>query len=75
MEHIHEMLLVDAGPNRVEVMALLRRLDRLSLREVKDLVNSLPAVVGFGTVQNLYLITKQLEQLGAIVEFRCLRKT
>ncbi|MEX2238883.1 MAG: ribosomal protein L7/L12 [Dehalococcoidia bacterium] len=66
-----DVLLVDAGPNKIAVIKSVRALNKLGLAETKKLVESTPVVVAYGLQTSLAeLARRDLEAAGATVELR-----
>jgi large subunit ribosomal protein L7/L12 len=66
-----DVVLVWAGPRRVQVMKALREaVTTLSLAEVMVLVDQTPSVVMRGVHREVHALRMALEELGAKVEIR-----
>ena len=72
-----EVKLVTAGPNKLTVITLVRDFTGFDLKEVKDLVDSAPAIIAGRTVGNLTRpfteeeereLRSQLVEAGALIE-------
>lgn len=66
----HEVVLLEAGPNTIEVVRVLRELTRKSLTGVRALVDAAPTPVARGTFADVDAARRSLEALGARVELR-----
>jgi len=66
-----DVMLTEAGANKVSVIKAVRAVTSLGLKEAKDLVESAPAAVKEGaSKQEAEDIKKQLEEAGAKVELK-----
>ena len=65
------VVLVSAGPNKINVIKELRTLTTLGLKEAKDLVDGAPKTIKEGaTKEEAEKIKKQLEAVGAKIELK-----
>ena len=65
------VILTDAGANKIAVLKLVRELTGLGLKEAKDLVDGAPKAVKEGVKkEDAEAIKKQLEEAGATVEIK-----
>ncbi len=66
-----DVVLTNAGANKVNVIKAVRAVTSLGLKEAKDLVESAPATVKEGVSKaEAEQIKKQLEEAGASVEIK-----
>ena len=66
-----DVVLVNAGPNKINVIKEVRAATSLGLKEAKDLVESAPKTVKEGaTKQEAEELKKKLEEVGAKVELK-----
>ena len=66
-----EVTLVDAGPNKIPVIKVVRELTGLGLKEAKDLVDAVPVRVKEGiSLDEAEKIKAALEEVGATVKLR-----
>ena len=66
-----DVVLVNAGPNKINVIKEVRAATSLGLKEAKDLVESAPKTVKEGaTKQEAEELKKKLEDAGAKVELK-----
>ncbi len=64
-----KVVIKDAGPNKIQVIKVVRQFTDLGLKEAKDLVEKLPAVVKEGiSKEEAEEIKKKLEEVGAKVD-------
>lgn len=69
----YEVLLVEPGARVIELVRTLRERTGLELREIKDLVDTAPAVLSArASADEADALKAELEQLGARVELRAL---
>ena len=65
------VILADAGANKIPVLKLVREITGLGLKEAKDLVDGAPNAVKEGVKkEDAEAIKKQLEEAGATVEIK-----
>lgn len=65
------LVLLEAGANKVNVIKVVRELTGLGLKEAKDLVDGAPKEVKTGvTKEEAESLKKQLEEAGAVVEVK-----
>ena len=65
------VILADAGANKIQVLKLVRELTGLGLKEAKDLVDGAPKAVKENIKkEDAEAIKKQLEEAGATVEIK-----
>ena len=65
------VILADAGANKIAVLKLVREITGLGLKEAKDLVDGAPKAVKEGVkVEEANQIKAQLEEAGAKVEIK-----
>ena len=65
------VILADAGANKIPVLKLVREITGLGLKEAKDLVDGAPKAVKEGVkVEEANQIKAQLEEAGAKVEIK-----
>ena len=65
------VILADAGANKIPVLKLVREITGLGLKEAKDLVDGAPKAVKEGVkVEEANQIKAQLEEAGATVEIK-----
>ena len=65
------VILADAGANKIQVLKLVRELTGLGLKEAKDLVDGAPKAIKEGIKkEEAEAIKKQLEEVGATVEIK-----
>ena len=65
------VILADAGANKIPVLKLVREITGLGLKEAKDLVDGAPKPVKEGIkVEEANQIKAQLEEAGATVEIK-----
>ena len=65
------VILADAGANKIPVLKLVREITGLGLKEAKDLVDGAPKAVKEGVKkEEAEAIKKQLEEAGATVEIK-----
>ena len=65
------VILADAGANKIPVLTLVREITGLGLKEAKDLVDGAPKAVKEGIKkEDAEAIKKQLEEAGATVEIK-----
>ena len=65
------VILTDAGANKIAVLKLVRELTGLGLKEAKDLVDGAPKAIKEGVKkEDAEAIKKQLEEAGATVEIK-----
>jgi large subunit ribosomal protein L7/L12 len=63
--------LTNAGPNKIQVIKVVRAVTNLGLKEAKDLVESAPAVVKENlTKEEAEKVKKELEEQGATVTLK-----
>ncbi len=66
-----DVILSDIGPNKIQVIKVVRELTQLGLKEAKDLVESAPKAVKEGvSKQEAEAAKAKLEAAGAKVEIR-----
>ena len=66
-----DVILTDAGPQRIKVLKEIRTITSLGLKEAKSLIDSLPKPVKEGvSKEEAEKIKKTLEDLGAKVEIK-----
>jgi len=66
-----EVVLTDVGPNKIQVIKVVRELTQLGLKEAKDLVESAPKPVKQGvTKEEAENAKSKLEAVGAKVEIK-----
>jgi large subunit ribosomal protein L7/L12 len=65
------VILADAGANKIAVLKLVREITGLGLKEAKDLVDGAPKAIKEGVkVEEANQIKAQLEEAGAKVEIK-----
>src|ERR1700723_2359608 len=65
------VILKAAGPNKLQVVKVVKDLTGLGLKEAKDLVDGAPKEVKTGvTKEEAESLKKQLEEAGAVVEVK-----
>ena len=65
------VILADAGANKIPVLKLVREITGLGLKEAKDLVDGAPKAIKEGVkVEEANQIKAQLEEAGANVEIK-----
>lgn len=65
------VILSDVGPNKIQVIKVVRELTQLGLKEAKDLVEAAPKPVKQGvSKQEAETIKQKLEAVGAKVEIK-----
>ncbi|AIH04764.1 MULTISPECIES: 50S ribosomal protein L7/L12 [Thermodesulfobacterium] len=66
-----DVILTEAGANKINVIKVVREITGLGLKEAKDLVESAPKPVKTGVSKNeAEEIKKKLEEVGAKVEIK-----
>ncbi|MCM8746600.1 50S ribosomal protein L7/L12 [Thermomicrobium sp. CFH 73360] len=66
-----DVILSDVGPNKIQVIKVVRELTQLGLKEAKDLVEAAPKPVKQGvSKQEAESIKAKLEAVGAKVEIK-----
>lgn len=66
-----DVVLTDAGANKIQVIKVVRELTALGLKEAKDLVEAAPKAIKEGLAkQEAEGIKKKLEEAGAKVEIK-----
>ncbi len=66
-----DVILSDVGPNKIQVIKVVRELTQLGLKEAKDLVEAAPKPVKQGvSKQEAETIKQKLEAVGAKVEIK-----
>jgi len=66
-----DVILSDVGPNKIQVIKVVRELTQLGLKEAKDLVEAAPKPVKQGVAkQEAETIKQKLEAVGAKVEIK-----
>jgi large subunit ribosomal protein L7/L12 len=66
-----DAILSDVGPNKIQVIKVVRELTQLGLKEAKDLVEAAPKPVKQGvSKQEAETIKQKLEAVGAKVEIK-----
>lgn len=66
-----DVILTDAGANKIQVIKVVRELTSLGLKEAKDLVEAAPKAVKEGLAkQEAESVKKKLEESGAKVEIK-----
>jgi large subunit ribosomal protein L7/L12 len=66
-----DVVLTDVGPNKIQVIKVVRELTQLGLKEAKDLVESAPKPVKQGvTKEEAESAKSKLEAVGAKVEIK-----
>ncbi len=66
-----DVILSDVGPNKIQVIKVVRELTQLGLKEAKDLVEAAPKPVKEGvSKQEAETIKQKLEAVGAKVEIK-----
>ncbi len=66
-----DVILSDVGPNKIQVIKVVRELTQLGLKEAKDLVEAAPKPVKEGvSKQEAESIKAKLEAVGAKVEIK-----
>lgn len=66
-----DLVLTDAGANKIQVIKAVREVTPLGLKEAKDLVDSAPKAVKEGvTKEEAEAMKKKFEDVGAKVEIR-----
>jgi len=67
----YSMLFLNSpGPNKLDVIAYIRKKSGISLSEVKKLVETPEAGIFTDTADSLKILQKELEELGAIVSVK-----
>jgi large subunit ribosomal protein L7/L12 len=75
MKTVFDVILNDAGGNKIQVMKVVREVTGLALTEVKQLVENPPNSVKMGVSgDEAYRIKANLEEQGAIVELKSSEK-
>ena len=65
------VILADAGANKIPVLKLVREITGLGLKEAKDLVDGAPKAIKEGIKkEEAEAIKKQLEEAGATIEIK-----
>ncbi|MEJ5245779.1 MAG: ribosomal protein L7/L12 [Bacteroidota bacterium] len=63
--------LVDPGINKIQVIEIIRKLTKKSLKEAKDMIDSAPVVVtGCLSLVEAQDIKKKFEEVGAVINLR-----
>ncbi len=66
-----DVILAEAGPNKINVIKFVREITGLGLKEAKDLVESAPKPIKTGVSKaEAEEIKKKLEEVGAKVEIK-----
>lgn len=66
-----EVILKEAGANKIQVIKIIKDLTGKGLKEAKDLVDGVPQKVKEGVKkEEAETIKKQLEEAGAVVELK-----
>lgn len=66
-----DVILAEVGPNKINVIKVVREITGLGLKEAKDLVEGAPKPVKTGVSKNeAEEIKKKLEEVGAKVEIK-----
>ncbi|MCX2726206.1 50S ribosomal protein L7/L12 [Thermomicrobium sp. 4228-Ro] len=66
-----DVILTEVGPNKIQVIKVVRELTQLGLKEAKDLVEGAPKPVKQGvSKQEAETIKQKLEAVGAKVEIK-----
>ena len=66
-----DVVLKEAGPNKLAIVKLVKELTSLGLKEAKELVDSAPKPLKEGvTKDEADALKKQLEEAGAVVEVK-----
>ena len=66
-----DVIITDAGPNKIQVIKAVRELTSLGLKEAKDVVDSAPKAVKEGVSKDEAAAAKtKLEEAGAKVEIK-----
>lgn len=66
-----DVVLTDAGANKIQVIKVVRELTALGLKEAKDLVEAAPKAIKEGLAkQEAESVKKKLEEVGAKVEIK-----
>jgi len=66
-----DVILKEVGPQKINVIKVVRAVTNLGLKEAKDLVDSAPSTVKEGvSKEEAEDIKKQLEEAGATVELK-----
>lgn len=66
-----DVILKDAGANKINVIKVIRTITSLGLKEAKDLVEGAPALVKEAVAKDVAAdLKKQLEEAGAVVEVK-----
>jgi large subunit ribosomal protein L7/L12 len=66
-----DVILAEAGPNKINVIKVVREITGLGLKEAKDLVESAPKPIKTGVPKaEAEEIKKKLEEVGAKVEIK-----
>jgi len=66
-----DVILSDVGPNKIQVIKVVRELTQLGLKEAKDLVEAAPKPVKQGvSKEEAEAIKQKLEAVGAKVEIK-----
>ncbi|MCX8054324.1 MAG: ribosomal protein L7/L12 [Ignavibacteria bacterium] len=63
--------LVDPGINKIQVIEIIRKLTKKSLKEAKDMIDSAPVVVtSCLSLVEAQDIKKKFEEVGAVINLR-----
>jgi large subunit ribosomal protein L7/L12 len=66
-----DVILKDGGPNKIEVIKVVRKITGLGLKEAKALVEEAPKDVKTGvSKEDAAALKKELEAAGAVVEVK-----
>jgi len=66
-----DVILIEAGPNKIQVIKVVRELTNLGLKEAKDLVEGAPKPVREGVSKEEAEAAKaKLTEVGAVVEIK-----
>jgi large subunit ribosomal protein L7/L12 len=66
-----DVILKEAGPNKLAIVKAVKELTSLGLKEAKDLVDAAPKAIKEGvTKDEAEALKKQLEEGGAVVELK-----
>jgi large subunit ribosomal protein L7/L12 len=66
-----DVILKEGGPNKIEVIKVVRKITGLGLKEAKALVEEAPKEVKAGvTKEDAAALKKELEAAGAVVEVK-----
>jgi len=66
-----DVILKEAGPNKIQVIKVVKDLTGKGLKEAKDLVDGAPKAVKEGVKkEEAEAVKKQLEEAGAVVELK-----